>query len=48
MANQDAAFGMRPLKMIGGAPFHGGQSRYRIAANYGTNIFQGDMVAQVT
>jgi len=48
MANQDAAFGMRPLKMVGGAPFHGGQSRYRIAANYGTNIFQGDMVAQVT
>ena len=48
MANQDAAFGMRPLKMIGGAPFHGGQSRYRIAANYGTAIFQGDMVAQVT
>ena len=48
MANQDAAFGLRPLKMIGGAPFHGGQSRYRIAANYGTAIFQGDMVAQVT
>ena len=48
MANQDAAFGMRPVKMIGGAPYTGGQSRYRIAANYGTNIFQGDMVAQVT
>ena len=48
MANQDAAFGMRPLKMIGGAPYTGGQSRYRIAANYGTAIFQGDMVAQVT
>jgi len=48
MANQDAAFGMRPLRMIGGQAFHGGQSRYRIAANYGTNIFQGDMVAQVT
>jgi hypothetical protein len=48
MANQDAAFGMRPLKMIGGQAFHGGQSRYRIAANYGTSIFQGDMVAQVT
>ena len=48
MANQDAAFGLRPLKMIGGQAFHGGQSRYRIAANYGTAIFQGDMVAQVT
>ena len=48
MANQDAAFGMRPVKMIGGAPYTGGQSRYRIGANYGTAIFQGDMVAQVT
>ena len=48
MANQDAAFGMRPVRMVGGAPYTGGQSRYRIAANYGTAIFQGDMVAQVT
>ena len=48
MANQDAAFGMRPVKRIGGTPYTGGQSRYRIAANYGTSIFQGDMVAQVT
>ena len=48
MANQDAAFGMRPVGRIGGMPFTGGQSRYRIAANYDTAIFQGDMVAQVT
>ena len=48
MANNYAAFGMRPTRMIGGAPYTGGQSRYRIAANYDTNIFQGDMVAQVT
>ena len=48
MANKDAAFGMRPIKMIGGAPYSGGQSRYRIASSYGTSIFQGDMVAQVT
>jgi len=48
MANQDAAFGMRPIGRIGGTPYTGGQSRYRIAANYGTAIFQGDMVAQVT
>ena len=48
MANKDAAFGMKPIKMIGGAPYSGGQSRYRIAANYNTAIFQGDMVAQVT
>jgi len=48
MANQDAAFGMKPVRMIGGAPYNGGQSRYRIAADYGTSIFQGDMVAAVT
>ena len=48
MANQDAAFGLRPIGRIGGTPYTGGQSRYRIAANYGTAIFQGDMVAQVT
>jgi hypothetical protein len=48
MANQDASFGMKPVRMMGGSPYTGGQSRYRIAANYGTNIFQGDMVMQVT
>ena len=48
MANNDAAFGMRPTRIIGGGVYTGGQSRYRIAANYGTSIFQGDMVAQVT
>ena len=48
MANQDAAFGLRPIGRIGGTPFTGGQNRYRIANNYGTSIFQGDMVAQVT
>ena len=48
MANQDAAFGLRPIGRIGGTPFTGGQNRYRIANNYDTSIFQGDMVAQVT
>ena len=48
MANQDAAFGLRPIKRVGATPSTGGQNRYRIAANYGTSIFQGDMVAQVT
>ena len=37
MANKDAAFGLKPVKMMGGAPYSGGQSRYRIASNYGTN-----------
>tara|TARA_R100001015_G_C4580164_1_gene136803 strand:+ start:72 stop:656 length:585 start_codon:yes stop_codon:yes gene_type:complete len=48
MANKDAAFGMRPVGRIGGTPYTGGQSRYRIANNYDTAIFQGDMVMQVT
>ena len=48
MANKDAAFGMRPVGRIGGTPYTGGTSRYRIANNYDTAIFQGDMVAQVT
>jgi hypothetical protein len=34
--------------MMGGSPWTGGTSRYRIAANYGTAIYTGDMVMQVT
>jgi len=48
MANKDASFGLKPVKMIGGAPYNGGQSRYRIASSYGTAIYQGDLVMQVT
>jgi len=48
MANKDAAFGLRPARMMGGAPFSGGQSRYRIASGYSGTIFQGDLVKQVT
>ena len=48
MANKDASFGLKPVRMMGGSPYSGGQSRYRIAANYGTSIFQGDIVKQVT
>ena len=47
MANKDAPFGLRPTRMIGGGPYNGGQSRYRVAANYATSIFQGDLVVQV-
>ena len=47
MANQDAAFGMRLVGRVGG-PATNEQNRYRIAANYGTSIFKGDMVAHVT
>ena len=39
MANKDAAFGLRPVRMMGGAPYSGGQSRYRIASGYERQAF---------
>jgi len=48
MANKDAAFGLRPVCMMGGAPYSGGQSRYRIASGLSGKIFNGDLVKQVT
>ena len=48
MANKDAAFGLKPVRQMGGAPFSGGQSRYRIASGATTPIFQGDLVTQLT
>ena len=44
MANKDAPFGFRPTKMLGGAPFNGGQTEYGIESTYNTNIFTGDAV----
>ena len=34
--------------MLGGTPFNNSQNRYRILKNYGTAIFQGDLVKAVT
>ena len=48
MANKDAAFGLKPVRMMGGAPYSGGQSRYRIASGATTPIYQGDLVTQLT
>jgi len=48
MANKDAAFGCKPVRMMGGAPYSGGQSRYRIASGATTPIYQGDLVTQLT
>ena len=48
MANKDAAFGLKPVRMMGGAPYSGGQSRYRIASGATTPIFRGDLVTQLT
>jgi hypothetical protein len=48
MANKDAPFGCRPVRMMGGAPYSGGQNRYRIASGATTPIYQGDLVTQLT
>ena len=48
MANNNSAFGCKPVRMMGGAPYSGGQSRYRIASGATTPIFQGDLVTQLT
>ena len=45
MANYDAPFGLRPSRTSISSQQ---QNRYRIASNYGTAIFQGDLVAMVT
>ena len=45
MSNQDAAFGLRPIKTSTSSQR---QNRYRIASAYNTTIFQGDMVKAVT
>ena len=45
MANQDAPFGLRPVKTSLSSQR---QNRYRIASGYNTNIFQGDLVTVAT
>ena len=45
MANQDAAFGLRPIKTSTSSQR---QNRYRIASGYNTSIFQGDLVLVAT
>ena len=47
MANKDAPFGLKPVRMMGGAPYSGGQSRYRIASGATPPIYQGDLVTQL-
>ena len=48
MANKDAAFGLRPARMMNGSAFMNQQNRYRIANNDSTAIFQGDLVETLT
>ena len=44
MANQLEKFGLRPHRKLDGTPLVGAQNRYTIKANYGTAIYQGDLV----
>jgi hypothetical protein len=48
MANKDAPFGLRLSRSGNGSDLVGMQNKYRIAANYDTSIFQGDLVKGVT
>tara|TARA_R110000796_G_scaffold35418_4_gene90965 strand:+ start:522 stop:1103 length:582 start_codon:yes stop_codon:yes gene_type:complete len=48
MANKDAAFGLRPSRMMNGSAFMNQQNRYRIASGATTAIFQGDLVEGLT
>ena len=48
MANETTKIGLVPVRKVGGAPFTGGQQRYRIASGATTAIFQGDLVTQLT
>ena len=48
MANVAENFGLRPYRKLDGTPLVGAQNRYTIASNYGTAIFQGDLVIPVT
>ena len=47
MANVAEKFGLRPVRKLDGSPFINAQNRYRIANNYGTAIYQGDLVIPV-
>ena len=44
MANVSEKFGLRPYRKLDGTPLVGAQNRYTIKANYGTAIYQGDLV----
>ena len=48
MANVIEKYGLKPVRQLNGSPFINAQNRYRIAANYGTAIYQGDLVIPVS
>ena len=48
MANVSEKFGLRPYKTLGGHSWNRQQNRYTSSSNYGTAIFQGDLVIPAT
>ena len=46
MANQDAAFGFRPVRHLSGGEIR--NNTYRITTNYDTDLYQGQMVSHKT
>ena len=46
MANQNAAYGLRPVRHLGGGEIR--CNEYTIASAYGTAIYKGDVVQQTT
>ena len=40
----DAPYGLVPINLIGGQPYAGSTRQMKIASNYGTDIFNGDVV----
>ena len=47
MANKVELYGLRPVRQLNGSPFINAQNRYRIAADYGTSIYQSDLVEPI-
>ncbi len=44
MANVNSAFGLRPVRYLGGAPYNGACNTYIAPASYATDLFIGDPV----
>jgi hypothetical protein len=44
MATTATPFGLKPVQLLGGTSFAGATRQYKIANNYGTNIFNGSIV----
>jgi len=47
MASSATPYGFKPVKLIGGQPYAGSTRQIKIASGYGTNIYNGSIVAVV-